>query len=65
MPSQAGKRLLKVTSEMPNLVARKLYTAEEIRNSPSRGDGMSDVLEADYRRKTCLFIKAAGKALDL
>lgn len=63
--SRWHRKQLEVKSEMPNLVARKLFTAEELRNSPSRGDGMSDVLEADYRRKTCLFIKAAGKALDL
>ncbi|CAM9477210.1 unnamed protein product, partial [Discosporangium mesarthrocarpum] len=37
----------------------------EIRNSPSRKDGISEVLEKEYRRKTCFFIKAAGKSLDL
>lgn len=50
---------------MPNLRATKLYTSEQIRNSPSRGDGVSEALENDYRRKTCLFIKAAGKELEL
>ncbi|CAN0529275.1 unnamed protein product [Scytosiphon promiscuus] len=50
---------------MPNLRTPRLYTGEEIRNSPSRADGISEVLENEYRRKTCLFIKAAGKALEL
>lgn len=50
---------------MPNLRATKLYTADQIRNSPSRKDGMSEALENDYRRKTGLFIKAAGKELEL
>ncbi len=50
---------------MPNLRATKLYTAEQIRKSPSRGDGISESLENDYRRTTGLFIKAAGKGLEL
>lgn len=50
---------------MPNLKATKLYTAEQIRNSPSRADGVSEALEKEYRRHTCLFIKAAGKELEL
>jgi len=53
------------TQAMPNLRITKLYTAEQIRNSPSRGDGISESLENDYRRTTCLFIKAAGKELEL
>ncbi|CAM9211591.1 unnamed protein product, partial [Choristocarpus tenellus] len=43
----------------------KTYTKEQIRDSPSRKDGMSEVLEKEYRRKTCLFLKQAGKSLDL
>lgn len=54
-----------LATAMPNLRATRLYTAEQIRNSPSRGDGVSEALENDYRRKTCLFIKAAGKELEL
>ncbi|CBN74652.1 Cycline T [Ectocarpus siliculosus] len=50
---------------MPNLRATKLYTVDQIRNSPSRKDGVSEALENDYRRKTGLFIKAAGKELEL
>lgn len=50
---------------MPNLLTSNLLTVEEIRNSPSRADGMSEAVENDYRRKTCLFIKAAGKELEL
>lgn len=49
----------------PNLLNSELYTVEQVRASPSRKHGISEVLEDDYRRKTCLFIKAAGKALDL
>lgn len=43
----------------------KLYTADQVRDSPSRVDGITEVLEDAYRRKTCLFVKAAGKALEL
>lgn len=50
---------------MPSARAFKFYTTEEIRMSPSRKGGMAEVLENEYRRKTCLFIKAAGKALEL
>ncbi|CAN0137058.1 unnamed protein product [Pylaiella littoralis] len=50
---------------MPNLRIAKLYSAEQIRNSPSRTDGVSEALENDYRRKTCLFLKAAGRELEL
>ena len=50
---------------MPNLRTTKLYTSEQIRNSPSRADGVSEALEIEYRRKTCLFVKAAGKELEL
>lgn len=56
-----------VNMKPPNLLngPSKLYMAEQVRNSPSRVDGISEVLEDDYRRKTCLFIKAAGNALKL
>lgn len=56
-----------VNMKPPNLLngPSKLYTAEQVQNSPSRADGISEILEDDYRRKTCLFIKAAGKALKL
>lgn len=50
---------------MSNLLTSKLITAQEIKNSPSRADGMSEVVENEYRRKTCLFIRAAGKTLEL
>lgn len=50
---------------MPGLLTSRLLSVQEIKNSPSRADGMSEVLENDYRRKTCLFIRAAGKALEL
>lgn len=49
---------------MPSL-SSKLYTAEEVRRSPSRLDDISEVVENDYRRKSCLFMKAAGKLLEL
>ncbi|CAB1101714.1 unnamed protein product [Ectocarpus sp. CCAP 1310/34] len=57
--------LLAKEGTMPNLRATKLYTMDQIRNSPSRKDGVSEALENDYRRTTGLFIKAAGKELEL
>ncbi|CAM9869163.1 unnamed protein product, partial [Ectocarpus sp. 4 AP-2014] len=57
--------LLAKEGTMPNLRATKLYTMDQIRNSPSRKDGISEALENDYRRKTGLFIKAAGRELEL
>lgn len=63
--SSVGAAERKKAPVMPNLRTAKLYTAEQIRNSPSRSDGVSEALEKDYRRKTCLFLKAAGKELEL
>ena len=38
-----------------------IFSAEELKNSPSREDGISAELEKSYRRKTAWFLEELGK----
>ena len=38
-----------------------LFSADELKNSPSREDGISADLETSYRRKTAWFVEELGK----
>jgi len=42
-----------------------VLTEEQLRNSPSRVDGVSEELEKSYGRKSCTFIKKLGEQLQV
>ena len=42
-----------------------VLTEEQLRNSPSRADGVSEELEKAYGWKSCAFIKKLGNDLNV
>jgi len=47
------------------IISPWFFTKEELQNTPSRRDGVSEAAEMQQRRKTCAFISDAGQKLRL